>query len=92
MQVVKYSKIMSLSFFKAFFRGFIQRQKYLQCKFSAVLIQQHYRANQMRNIEQQRYRQMKRAAIRIQVITEGGVFLVWVFFFVLLLSLVFVSS
>uniref|UniRef100_A0A8C0AP64 Assembly factor for spindle microtubules n=1 Tax=Buteo japonicus TaxID=224669 RepID=A0A8C0AP64_9AVES len=58
-------KIQIMSFyFKAFFRGFIQRQKYLQYKFSAVLIQQRYRAHWMRNIEQQRYHQMQRASYR----------------------------
>ncbi|KFU91347.1 Abnormal spindle-like microcephaly-associated protein, partial [Chaetura pelagica] len=62
--------LLSVFFFKAVFRGFIQRQKYLQYKSSAILIQQHYRAHQMRNIEQLRYHQMRRAAIRIQVIPE----------------------
>lgn len=84
MQVVKYSKVISFCF-KAFFRGFSQRQKYLRWKFSAVLIQQYYRAHQMRNVEQQRYHQMKRAAVRIQVIPEGSFCLVRFFFSLLYL-------
>ncbi|XP_069645459.1 abnormal spindle-like microcephaly-associated protein isoform X3 [Haliaeetus albicilla] len=61
----------SATVIQAFFRGFIQRQKYLQYKFSAVLIQQCYRAHWVRNIEQQRYYQMQRAAIRIQASYRG---------------------
>lgn len=78
-EICKYSQLMwckwwnmpSLSFsLKACFRGFIQRQKYLLFKFSAVLIQQHYRAHRMRNIDRHRFHQMKNAAITIQVIVK----------------------
>ncbi|XP_038857683.1 abnormal spindle-like microcephaly-associated protein [Salvelinus namaycush] len=47
------------------------RQAYLATKVAAIIVQQHYRANRLRDLQMQRYTSVKSAAVVIQAVYRG---------------------